>query len=243
MNGSSYKEQYYTLKLPLYVYYNPLVPSSILQTEDELLELIENEGPFDGVLGYSGGASLAAQIIIRDAQQHPYKLPHERPFRFAIFINGASPLHVFSLADVELQDGDVDVSNLIHEAESMFLRPSAVRKKAGVSEEDQPDVNEMLALLAALKGKRLADGTPFLTDGVHGLTRYNALHQDILIDMPTLHVRSPVEEDRHHGLHLWHMCDPTKRNEFHHRYEHDFPRGRVEMKKIAELIRETAEGA
>ncbi|KAH6699032.1 serine hydrolase FSH [Leptodontidium sp. 2 PMI_412] len=231
-------------KLPLYAYYNPLDPHSIIQTETELLQIIEEEGPFDGVLAYSGGASLAAQLIIKDAQDHPFKLPHERPFRFAIFINGASPLHVFNYADAELgadAEQDLDASTLIEEAAHMFLRPSAVRKKGQFDEEDQPDVNHMLELLATLKGKRLADGTPFLTDGKHGLTRYNALYSRILIDIPTLHVRSPIEEDRHHGLHLVEMCDPNTRMEFHHKYGHDFPRGRLEIKKIVELIRQTAE--
>ena len=233
-------------KLPLYAYYNPLNPHSILQTEAELLQIIDNDGPFDGVLAYSGGASLAAQIIIKDAQDYPFRLPHERPFRFAIFINGASPLHVFNCADAELTVGaeqDVDVSSLIQEAASMFLRPSAVRKKGQFAEEDQPDVNHMLKLLATLKGKRLNDGTPFLTDGEYGLTRYNAVHSRILIDIPTLHVRSPLEEDRHHGLHLMEMCDPNNMREFHHKYGHDFPRGRLEMKKIVQLIRKTAESA
>jgi hypothetical protein len=233
-------------KLPLYTYYNPLDPLSILQTETELLQIIEEDGPFDGVLSYSGGASLAAQLIIKDAQTHPFKLPHERPFRFAVFINGASPLHVFKCSDVELDEGpnqEVDVSSMVEEASSMFLRPSATRAKRLPTEEDQPDVNLMLKLLTELKGKRLADGTPFLTDGVHGLTRYNASGSGTLIDIPTLHVRSPIEEDRHHGLHLMEMCDPSTRKEFHHVYGHDFPRGRVELKKIAELVRETAEGA
>jgi hypothetical protein len=233
-------------KLPLYTYYNPLDPHSILQTESELLQIIKDEGPFDGVLAYSGGASLAAQLIIKDMQDHPFKLPHERPFRFAIFINGASPLHVFKCTDAELNAGpdeDVEVSSLVQEATSIFLRPSAVRKKGQFAEEDQPDVNRMLYLLATLKEKRLADGTRFLTDGEHGLTRYNAAGSRILIDIPTLHVRSPIEDDRHHGLHLMEMCEPTTRKEFHHMYGHDFPRGRAEMKKIAELIRLIAETA
>jgi len=195
------------------------------------------------VLGYSAGAGLAAQIIIKDAQKYPFKLPHERPFRFAIFINGASPLHAFNLNEVELQDGDVAINSLLQEAESMFLRPSAVRKKAGISKEDQPDVNEMMTILASIKGRLLKDGTPVLTDGVHGLARYYAQDGEIMIDIPTLHIRSPVEEDRHHGLHLVELSDPATRKEYHHRYGHDFPRGRTEMKKIADLIRETADRA
>jgi hypothetical protein len=196
------------------------------------------------VLGYSGGASLAARIIIRDIRENPMKLPHERPFRFAVFINGASPLHVFRMADVDVMDEEVDVSKEIKEVEGMFLRPSALRKKDGVVETDQPDGDAMFQALARLKGRKLADGTPFLTDDItFGMTRYNSHLEEVLIDIPTLHVRSPVEDDVHHGVHLLNMCDPSTAREYHHKYGHDFPRGREEMKKIAQLIRETAEGA
>jgi hypothetical protein len=208
-----------------------------------LEELIEAEGPFDGVLGYSGGAALAAEIIIRDAVAHPFKLPDERPFRFAVFINGASPLRCFRLEDEELQEEGIDSRAMLAEAESMFLRPSALRRKDGVSEEDQVDHGAMLALLRGLKGRKLQDGTPFVTDGEFGLCRYQVLNGEPLIDMPTLHVRSPIEEDEHHGLHLLGLCDPGQAREFHHGYGHDFPRGRTEMKKLAQLIREVAESS
>ncbi|KAK5988352.1 hypothetical protein PT974_12503 [Cladobotryum mycophilum] len=229
--------------LPLYTYYNPLLPASILQTEDELRHIIETEGPFDGVLGYSGGGGLAAQLIIKDCLANPFALPHERPFRFAIFINAASPLNCF---DMETVDGTVSedtgvTAAIMKEASSMFLRPSAVRKKAGVDEADQPDLESLQNALQRLRGVVLPDGTPAFTDGVHGLTRFNEGCDDILIDIPTLHIRCKQEEDRHHGKHLYEMSEPSTAKEFHHGYGHDFPRGRIEIKKIAQLIRDTAE--
>ncbi|KAL5349426.1 hypothetical protein ACLOAV_005717 [Pseudogymnoascus australis] len=237
--------------LPLYSYYNPLSPSSIIEAENDILRITEEEGPFDGVLGYSGGAALASQIIIRDAIAHPFKSPNEFPFRFAIFINGASPLRAFRLSGPAdcLGDGTTNPEDLIKEAEGMFLRASATRKKNGVNDEDQPDREAMLRALASFKGHVLDDGTPFLTDGEYGLTRWNARTEivkdkgEILISIPTLHIRNPAEEDMHHGEHLLTMCEPGLRREYHHGYGHDFPRGRREMKKIAELIRETAERA
>ena len=216
-------------KLPLYAYYNPLSPASVLQTETELEDHIASEGPFAGVLGYSGGAALAAEIIIRDAIANPFSLPDERPFRFAIFINGASPLRAFSLEDEDVAPGTFDASYLLKEAETMFLRPSALRHKDGVSPEDQADHAAMLSLLKSCEGKKLADGTAFISNGEYGLCRFEINEGDEpLIDIPTLHVRSLEEDehDPHHGLHLLGLCDPENAAEFHHANGHDFPRGR-----------------
>lgn len=233
-------------QLPLYSYYNPLDPRSILQTETELEELIANEGPFDGVISHSGGAALAAEIIIRDALAHPFSLPDQRPFRFAIFINGASPLHAFRLEEANLSDETFDASSLINDAKSMFMRPSALRHKDGVSTEDQADHEAMLALLNTCEGRITCDGRAIISNGTHGLCRYDVRKgEEPLIDIPTLHIRS-LEEDKHdphHGLHLLGLCNPDNRKEFHHGYGHDFPRGRHEMKKISQLIRELAEEA
>ena len=233
-------------KLPLYTYYNPLLPESILQTETELEQLIHEQGPFDGIIGYSGGAALAAELIIRDAIANPFSVPEERPFRFAVFINGASPLRVLQLEDENVMEGEFDPSVMTHEAKSMFLRPSALRHKDGVSPEDQADHAAMLAILKSCRGKKLRDGTTFISNGEFGLCRFEVEEDgEPLIDIPTLHIRSVEEDtdDPHHGLHLLGLCDEEKTTEFHHSYGHDFPRGRAEMKKISQLIRELAETA
>ena len=233
-------------KLPLYAYYNPLSPESIIQTEEELEQLITQHGPFDGVLAYSGGAALAAEVIIRDVLANPFTLPSERLFRFAIFINGASPLRVFRLEDEDVSNQEFDASSMLEEAQSMFLRPSALRHKEGVSPEDQADHESMLALLKSYRGRSLQDGTRFISDGKYGLCRFEVQEDgESLIDIPTLHVRSREEDlsDPHHGLHLLGLCDSEKAVEYHHKYGHDFPRGRSEMKKISQLIRGLAEGS
>ncbi|VUC29885.1 unnamed protein product [Clonostachys rosea] len=233
-------------KLPLYGYYHPFDPASVLQAEEDLFAIIREEGPFDGILGYSGGASLAAQLIIKDQMENPLALPHERLFRFAIFINAASPLYCFPLDDYaqgELVIHDTIKGSIAEEAAEIVMRPSAMRKKIGVDDEDQPDAEAVMAAFAKLKGVTLPDGSLGFTDGEFGLARYNAMSEErTLIDIPTLHVRCPAEH-RHHGLHLYEMCEPSTALEFHHVHDHDFPRGRNEMKRIAELIREVADMA
>lgn len=228
-------------KSPLYTYYNALDPSSIVQTHTELREIIASEGPFDGVLGYSGGAALAAELII---DQDPWAL--DPIFRFAIFINGASPLRVFRVEEVEVAADTFDPTIALEQARSMFLRPSALRHKEGVSDEDQVDHAKLLGLLEILEGKMLADGTPFLSDGTFGLARWNlGSDRSPLIDIPTLHVRSTAEDeqDPHHGLHLLGLCAASEQQEIHHEFGHDFPRGKGLMDQIASAVRNMAEAA
>lgn len=108
------------------------------------------------------------------------------------------------------------------------------------------DHERVLSLLKRLKGKRLVDGTIFLTDGQYGLCRWECnTDAEPLLDIPTLHIRSTDEDeiDPHHGLHLLGLCNRDRAKEFHHAYGHDFPRGRTEMKHIARLIRDLAEDA
>lgn len=128
----------------------------------------------------------------------------------------------------------------------MFMRPSALRHKDGVTEEDQADHASMLALLNACEGRVLRDGTAFISNGEYGLCRYEVREdEEPLIEIPTLHIRSTEEdiEDPHHGLHLLSLCNRKNAREFHHGHGHDFPRGRYEMKKISQLIRQVAEEA
>lgn len=150
---------------------------------------------------------------------------------------------MFKLADVELSDETFDPTIALEQARSMFLRPSALRHKDGVSEEDQADHEKLLGLLEKLEGKMLRDGTAFLSDGEYGLTRWES--KAPLIDIPTVHIRSTAEDEKdpHHGLHLIGLCSPDEATEIHHEFGHDFPRGRLLMSKIAGAIREVAEAS
>ena len=69
--------------------YDPGSPISVMSALDDLDEYVAQEGSFDGVIGFSQGAALAAMLIIR---------PHSSPsgesddlFRFAVFICAAVP--------------------------------------------------------------------------------------------------------------------------------------------------------
>jgi hypothetical protein len=230
---------------PLFGYYNPVSPPSILQAENELFEIIEKEGPFDGVLGFSGGGGLAAQLVVSDLFRHPNKLPSERPFRFAIFINGTTPFRVFKLEDEDVLPGPETEDGMVSEARRILLRSSAVRKKAEISDEDRLGHDAMLSLIDGFETRTLRNGKSFLSDGSYGIYRYGLDDNggEALIRIPTLHIRDPGEDEYEvdQGINLLKLCEPSFVREFHHSYGHDFPRGRREIKQISQLIRETAQ--
>lgn len=65
--------------------------SDVLEAYEQLYETIALHGPFDGVLGFSHGGTLAAGLLIHHAKM----LPQEPPlFRCAIFVNSLPPFHM-----------------------------------------------------------------------------------------------------------------------------------------------------
>ncbi|OIW27859.1 hypothetical protein CONLIGDRAFT_716264 [Coniochaeta ligniaria NRRL 30616] len=237
-NWSAYTTQF--SHLPQYTYYNPLVPTSIRDAELRLLELIEEEGGFDGVLGYSGGAAFAAQTIIR----HSLTDAAEPLFRFAIFINGGTPLKVFDLDKEEIAEGAEASPELERELQSTFLRPSNLRARKGDNRaEAEAAIASRKKEIAAATTGRLADGRSFLTDGEFGVTRYEGRLDGALIEVPTLHVRCLAEDNPDLGLNLLELCDPAVVREHYHPFGHDFPGGQDEMRKIAQAIADLAASA
>ena len=84
---------------PYYSYYrfprsisdNGTDGESLLSAYDRLQDVVDEEGPFDGVLGFSHGGTLAAGFLIHRAKLYPQELPL---FRCAIFINSLPPFRM-----------------------------------------------------------------------------------------------------------------------------------------------------
>jgi hypothetical protein len=63
---------------------------SIAQAHELILSAVEDDGPFDGVIGFSQGAAIAASVIIHHAETHPLE-PQYSLFKCAIFVCGGLP--------------------------------------------------------------------------------------------------------------------------------------------------------
>ena len=62
-----------------------------MEAYDLMYNIIDEEGPFDGVLGFSHGGTLASGFLIHHAKTNPYIAP---PFRCAVFLNSLPPFRM-----------------------------------------------------------------------------------------------------------------------------------------------------
>lgn len=75
---------------PFLSYYDWESPQSIRAAYSLIYELIEDCGPFDGVMGFSQGGSLAASFLLNHLESRPSD-PVENFFRFAVIICSGNP--------------------------------------------------------------------------------------------------------------------------------------------------------
>ncbi|KAK4183163.1 serine hydrolase FSH [Podospora australis] len=84
-----------------YAYFD-MTSNSFIAALDNLEAYIESEGPFDGVVGYSQGAGLAAMLMVRRSILRAHHVPL---FRCAVFF---SPVQVYDPV-AYLEQGEVQV--------------------------------------------------------------------------------------------------------------------------------------
>ncbi|RFU27066.1 hypothetical protein B7463_g9262, partial [Scytalidium lignicola] len=164
----------------LWGYYNPFDPQDVLSAEYDIIDIAADEGPFDGILGYSQGGTLAAQTILRHAQENPYATPDELPFRFGVFFNSSTPGNVFRLNQKVVEISPKDLP--INEAQMLgMVQPNRINR------------DKVLPVRLA----QLPDGRPIVTDGTYGMTKWDGAVDGQVIKIPTLHVRCPGDLKEH----------------------------------------------
>jgi Serine hydrolase (FSH1) len=143
-----------------YAFYNPEDLSTFRDTIEQLHKYISAEGPFDAVMGFSGGAVLAASYIMQEEQSQ--RVP---PFQCAIFLSSAAS--VVELTYLGLLDDHGDV-----------LRNSIIRMPTvhiwGVNDRTAPSGGADLS--------KLCDPTQRLTmvhNGAHEFPRGDCLTQAV----------------------------------------------------------------
>ncbi|KAF2649510.1 hypothetical protein K491DRAFT_610599 [Lophiostoma macrostomum CBS 122681] len=100
---------YYPASIKTWNYFDIASAASASQALEQLHTFIALEGPFDGVIAYSHGASFAATYIIQQATSKPFATP---PFKCAIFFSAARPADPELLAKDELRFLDANTDGI-----------------------------------------------------------------------------------------------------------------------------------
>ena len=216
---------------PYYTFWRGTDAEDLKSAHVWLLELLDRQGPYDGVVCFSQGCSLIASFIIYHNNERPEE---PLPFAAAIFICGGIPL-------VMLSDLGLPVSAEAWEINKRTSRE--LQEKAGAAGDQVQAVLE--GDLEARRG--LWDRTdtleqdplaPFPTDrtNVFGLN-FTQFPDQLKINIPTVHIYGSKDPRYPSSVQLAHFSEEGRRRTFDHAGGHDIPRTTVVSNQIAELVK------
>ncbi|KAF7595521.1 hypothetical protein BBP40_005857 [Aspergillus hancockii] len=78
---------------PYLCYYSAPTPGQVQDAFDLIYEVIEDEGPFDGIIGFSQGAALASSLLLKQAKDSPRDPPL---FKMAVLLCASLPFDLDS---------------------------------------------------------------------------------------------------------------------------------------------------
>ncbi|KAI1172916.1 serine hydrolase FSH [Nemania sp. FL0916] len=174
---------------------------------DWLTAKLDVDGPYDGVIGFGNGASLASSYLL---YHQWYNHENGPPFRFATFISGSISLAVLRSLGVPV--------------------PRAAER---VVEEVELRRQEDLGPLPSHVS--LARQSMFNSDNCFGLN-LNMVPAELKIRMPTAHVWGRNDPGFPTSIHLAGLCDPYIRQIYIHGDGDEVPQGSEDTQQLSQLI-------
>ena len=196
---------------PYYCYYELPTPDQVAAAFDLIWDTIAEEGPFDGIVGFSQGAALASSFLLSDVRS---KSP-QNPFKCAIFFCASMPFDLSSRPFTVASDG---TSYYADNGEAM----------------ENFDVTQCIPEAADSAGYfgTYDETTLFL----HRYTSPYANPEKARIIIPTTHIVGMADDYYKQGLALRDICNSNNRQFMEHRAGHDIPKDRNTTTKMAACI-------
>lgn len=85
-----------------FAYCNPLSPQSCAKAFDDLERYVQAEGPYDGVMGFSLGATFVMSWMFKKLREQKDNKPVQLPFKVGIFFSAPGLLQYHDLLTEEL---------------------------------------------------------------------------------------------------------------------------------------------
>lgn len=202
-----------------------------LQAVYELvMEVVEDEGPFDAVLGFSQGSAMAATIMLYEAEKKSFP----QPFKMGVFLSTTMPFD-FGSGILRLQYNrdqglrathlDAALNPVIEDMNINWL--TDCRSKTVIEEFEARRPPSMLVTEADVK--------------VDVLLRYHPSTHTQRLCLPTVHVIGTNDSYADHGENLFGMCDPRYATLITHDGGHQLPRNTSSVAKVASAIMRAVE--
>ncbi|KAI1183872.1 serine hydrolase FSH [Nemania serpens] len=187
--------------------FNVMVVANIDKAHEWLATKLEVDGPYDGVIGFSWGATLVSSYLL---YHQWYDHEHNPPFRFATFISG-------SISLAALKDLGVPVPRVAER----------------IVEEIELRRQEALGPLPSHASQ--ARQAMFNSDDCFGLN-LNKVPLELKIRIPTVHIWGTKDPGFPTSIHLAGLCDPYLRKIYAHGGAHEVPQGKEDTEQLGQLF-------
>lgn len=207
---------------PYYIFYRGTDVSALRAAHEWLRDLLDRDGPYDGVMLFSQGCSLISSFLM----YHQAETPHlPLPFKVAIFICGGVPLSV-------VEDLGVRVSAEAHKLDARTRKQLKQRASAVATAAPRTDY------WIDIDERQFDPSAPIDPSDVFGLD-FTKIKKP-LISIPTVHIYGGKDPRFPASVQLSHFCEPSMRRTYDHGGGHDIPRTKDVSDTIAGLVRWSA---
>lgn len=205
---------------PHYAFYEGTEVRGIRAAHAWLDEILEQRGPYDGVLMFSQGCALVSSYLLYRQWYEPEAPP---PFRFAMFVCGGVPITV-------LKDLGVPVSREVEELDVATKRQLLEKTTCEVTR-DRWQLTDYASVVRRAQ---------FDSDDCFGLN-LNQIPLELKIRIPTVHVYGSKDPRLPASVQLAGLCDPYIRKVYDHGGGHEIPRSKEVSSELASLLQWCAE--
>ena len=219
-----------------YLCYYPLpTPELVRAAHEQVLEVIEEEGPIDAIIAFSQGAALAASMLLQQAKEKP----HEDLIGMAIFVSASLPFDLDDETGADIWRSTQDSSKRSLAAVSDPLSQKFAKQAPSGTVRPGEFCGEL--------GFDNAPGIPDDPYNFEGqlLRRYHPaqLPFGIQIRVPSLHVFGTQDPYLGQARLLVELCDEKMRSTMIHDGGHSVPRGTAFRQSLVSAISSMADGA
>jgi hypothetical protein len=246
---------------PYFVWHEKYDPQSVERVHHYLESVIEEDGPYDGIIGFSEGAAVAASYLLSkeyratlgDVYEHP-----ENEFKLAVFFNSVKP---YSPSEEIGSDAAKQFRQELRR-HSLFLKgQSAERKESSVSHEQigalaerrQSMLSQRRESVIAWKNSGMPGRKASTTSASNGELDekaqsqiWNSLFSPVIcfdpdsfpckIQIPTLNVIGAKDQFQDYSKELTKLCDPGQMEVAVLDIGHDIPRSGEGLERTAEAF-------
>ncbi|KAI1422386.1 serine hydrolase FSH [Xylaria sp. FL1777] len=191
----------------VYRFFDDSTGPEICTAKEWLARKLTVDGPYDGVIGFSQGATLVSSYLLY-YQWHGYD--DSTPFKFAVFISGGVSLAVLKDLGVPIP---IAAERVVEEIE--------LRRQADMG--------------PSLPHVSLARQATFNSDDCFGLN-LNRVPLELKIRIPTIHVWGLDDPGFPTSIHLVGLCDPYIRKIYTHDGAHEVPQGTEDTQELGQLL-------